>query len=91
MSFDGCWRRPVLLDANGAEFSGDDLVLALSNKDGGAHIDRLNEKTYALVHSNSAGFVRFGNEDAAGEPIADTDLRIGNTQYARPAEQVGSV
>ncbi|MDE1675509.1 hypothetical protein PWJ90_38705, partial [Nocardia gipuzkoensis] len=69
VSFDDWWRRPVLLDANGAEFSRKDLILALTNKDGGAHIDRLNEKTYALVHSNSAGFVRFGAGDPGVEPI----------------------
>lgn len=51
------WERPVILDANGAEFSRRDLVLALTNKDGGAHIDRLNEAIHAFVHSNSAGFV----------------------------------
>ncbi len=51
------WERPVIVDANGAEFSRRDLVLALANKDGGAHIDRLNEAIHAFVHSNSAGFV----------------------------------
>ncbi|MFE2961817.1 hypothetical protein [Nocardia tengchongensis] len=69
VSFDDWWHGAVLLDANGAEFSRKDLVLALANKDGGAHIDRLNENTYALVHSNSTGFTRFGGDNAAGEPI----------------------
>jgi hypothetical protein len=69
VSFDEWWSRPVLLDVNNAEFSRKDLVLALTNKDGGAHIDRLNEKTYALVHSNSAGFTRLGGDKALGEPI----------------------
>ena len=61
------WERPVILDSKGAEFSRRDLVLALANKDGGAHIDRLNEKTHAFVHSNSAGFVRI--DEARDEPI----------------------
>lgn len=69
VSFDDWWRRPVLLDANGAEFSRKDLVLALTNKDGGAHIDRLNETTHALIHSNSAGFERFGAGAPEAEPI----------------------
>lgn len=58
VTFDEWWERPVILDSNDAEFSRKELVLQLVNKDGGAHIDRLNEKTHALVHSNSAGFVR---------------------------------
>jgi hypothetical protein len=69
VTFDDWWERPVILDSNDAEFSRRDLVLALTNKDGGAHIDRLNEKTHALVHSNSAGFVRVGAPGAAQEPI----------------------
>lgn len=70
VSFSDWWERPVILDSNDAEFSRKELVLALVNKDGGAHLDRLNEKTHALVHGNSAGFVRI--DDTAGgtsEPI----------------------
>lgn len=69
VSFNDWWERPVILDSNNAEFSRKDLVLALTNKDGGAYIDRLNEKTHALVHSNSAGFVQIGAPDEAAEPI----------------------
>lgn len=69
VSFTDWWERPVILDSNNAEFSRKDLVLALTNKDGGAHIDRLNEKTHALVHSNSAGFVQVGAPGEAEEPI----------------------
>jgi len=58
VSFSDWWERPVILDSNDAEFSRRELVLALVNKDGGAHLDRLNEKTHAFVHGNSAGFVR---------------------------------
>lgn len=57
VSFSDWWERPVILDSNDNEFSRKELVLALVNKDGGAHLDRLNEKTHALVHGNSAGFV----------------------------------
>ena len=69
VSFDDWWNRPVLMDSKGAEFSRRGLVLALANKDGGAHIDRLNENTFALVHSNSAGWVRAGGGDGAVEPV----------------------
>jgi hypothetical protein len=69
VSFSDWWERPVILDANDAEFSRKELVLALTNKDGGAHIDRLNEKTHALVHLNSAGFVRIDTAGGPSEPI----------------------
>lgn len=67
--FSDWWERPVVLDSNDAEFSRKELVLALVNKDGGAHLDRLNEKTHALVHGNSAGFVRIDTAGGPSEPI----------------------
>lgn len=69
VSFGEWWERPVILDSNDAEFSRKELVLALVNKDGGAHLDRLNEKTHALVHGNSAGFVRIDTAGGTAEPI----------------------
>ena len=69
VSFKDWWERPVILDSNDAEFSRKELVLALVNKDGGAHLDRLNEKTHALVHGNSAGFVRVDMAGGPSEPI----------------------
>lgn len=69
VSFSDWWERPVILDSSDAEFSRKELVLALVNKDGGAHLDRLNEKTHALVHGNSAGFVRIDMAGGPSEPI----------------------
>jgi hypothetical protein len=69
VSFSDWWERHVILDSNGAEFSRKELVLALVNKDGGAHVDRLNEKTHALVHGNSAGFVCIDTAGGPSEPI----------------------
>lgn len=69
VSFSDWWERPVIVDSNDAEFSRKDLVLALVNKDGGAHLDRLNKKTHALVHGNSAGFVRIDTAGGPSEPI----------------------
>lgn len=70
VSFSDWWERPVILDSDDAEFSRKELVLALVNKDGGAHLDRLNEKTHALVHGNSAGFVRIDTVGGSTEPIS---------------------
>lgn len=55
VSFSDWWERSVILDSNDAEFSRKELVLALVNKDGGAHLDRLNEKTHALVTGTAQG------------------------------------
>ena len=59
----------AIVDSNDAKFSRKELVLALVNKDGGAHLDRLNEKTHALVNGNSAGFVRMSTAGGPSEPI----------------------
>lgn len=72
--FTDWWERAVILDGNGNEFSRKSLVLAMTNKDGGAHIDRLNAATYDFIHSNSAGFVSIsvpepGSPGGAAEPV----------------------
>ena len=69
VDFSDWWERPVILDSNDAEFNRKELVLALANKDGGAHLDRLNEKTHALVHGNSAGFVSIDMAGGPSQPI----------------------
>jgi hypothetical protein len=56
VSFEDWWRRPILHDLIGNHFSRADLVLALANKDGGAHIDAsLEEKYRQLTRENSLG------------------------------------
>ena len=43
-------------DQEGNEFSRKSLVLALANKEGGAHVDPESDDAYiAVVHSNSLG------------------------------------
>ena len=69
VAFEEWWTRPVLLDSNGAEFSRKSLVLALANKDGGAHIDRFNAATHALVHDNSVAWVRGFGGQSSSEPM----------------------
>ncbi|ROZ49405.1 hypothetical protein EEB13_05645 [Rhodococcus sp. WS3] len=64
VSFDDWWTRHVIKDANGNLFSRRDLVLALANKDGGAHIDRLQASTFALAHENSTGWIRMSDSGA---------------------------
>ncbi|HWX88337.1 MAG TPA: SEC-C metal-binding domain-containing protein, partial [Solirubrobacteraceae bacterium] len=68
VGFDDWWTRVVLRDQQGNGFSRADLVLALANKDGGAHIDTaLNEKYRELTRENSLGFTQ-----GPDQPIANS-------------------
>ncbi|ORB66938.1 hypothetical protein BST47_07680 [Mycolicibacterium tusciae] len=63
--FDEWWTNTVIKDAAGTEYSRRKLVLALSNKEGGAHVDPVADADYdALAKSNSLGWsVEVGEED----------------------------
>lgn len=55
--FDDWWLTTVLDDAAGHQFSRRDLILAVANQDGGAHVDaQLNPRYSALSRQNSLGF-----------------------------------
>lgn len=69
VDFEEWWVRPVILDSKGIRFSRKQLVLALANKDGGAHIDRLQASTFALIHENSAGWIRTDGLGSEPEPL----------------------
>lgn len=72
-SFDTWWKRPVLVDDQRVEFSRKDLVLALANQDGGAHVDPELDLTYArLSRQNSIGWFNLG-PDSKG-PIEGVEL-----------------
>jgi hypothetical protein len=61
LKFDEWWTIPVIRDGSRTDFSRRDLVLALSNQDGGAHIDpAISEAYYKLSRANSSGWVAFG-------------------------------
>jgi hypothetical protein len=58
------WAETVMRDATGNCFSRADLVLAVSNQDGGAHVDeRLNAAYAELTRGNSLGFSTSIGED----------------------------
>ena len=58
VDFDEYWNEPILVDADKNSFSRKDLICAVSNKDGGAHIDpSLNGKYAALTRNNSLGWM----------------------------------
>ena len=51
------WDMIVVKDANGEEFSRSDLVLALANQEGGAHIDpKSRQRIQALKRCETIGF-----------------------------------
>jgi hypothetical protein len=63
LSFPDWWEAVVIIDILGSRFSRKDLVLALANSDGGAHVDpQLTEAYAALSRSGSLGWI-VGNCD----------------------------
>jgi hypothetical protein len=54
VSFDEWWNRVIFVDQKGSETSRKDLILAIANKDGGAHVDPILDEKYAdLSRRNS--------------------------------------
>lgn len=54
VSFDRWWNRVIFVDEAGRETTRRDLILAVANKDGGAHVDPvLDEKYASLSRRNS--------------------------------------
>lgn len=72
---DEWWMEPVVRDASHALFSRKDFVLALSNKEGGAHVDpEISESYNRIAHLNSMGWTFSvtpeGNRVLTSGPIA---------------------
>ncbi|MDA3509304.1 hypothetical protein MJ004_12975 [Acinetobacter junii] len=73
-SFEEWWSQIVIEDVYGATFSRRQIVLALSNKDGGAHVDPLLDQDYInLTRHNSHGF---NYCDESGESISIADAAL---------------
>ena len=57
IAFEEWWNKIVFVDTLGNKLTRKDLVLAVSNKDGGAHVDpQLNSAYAALTRFNSLGW-----------------------------------
>lgn len=54
--FDEWWQTPVIKDSHREVFSRADLIKILANKDGGAHIDELQNRVRRLAHEGSLGW-----------------------------------
>jgi hypothetical protein len=76
------WGETVMRDAVGNSFSRADLVIAVANQDGGAHIDeRLNAAYAELTRGNSLGFTASHSEDGTGAAIG---IGIGQPSPGSP-------
>ncbi|WDI93605.1 YecA family protein [Xanthomonas campestris] len=70
-SFDEWWNSPVFVDSQKRHISRKELVLAVANQDGGAHVDPALDRKYAdLSRKNSLGWnISDGSrEDPMGGP-----------------------
>ena len=65
--FDEWWNAVIILDEGGQKFTRKDLVLALANKEGGAHVDPELDAAYgALSRSGSLGWMITGGRRESG-------------------------
>lgn len=72
--FEEWWKRIVLKDGAGEEWSRRDLVLKAANQDGGAHVDHsLDERYASLREDNSMGWI-YSNGASDSPPLNDPVL-----------------
>jgi hypothetical protein len=71
--FPDWWNQIVIVDSKKSKFNRRDLVLALANKDGGAHVDPELDQAYAdLTRNNSIGWVFSDGKEE--RPMGDVEL-----------------
>lgn len=61
VDFDEWWNRVIFIDKNASETSRKDLILALANKDGGAHVAPVLDEKYANLSRRNSLAWRFVN------------------------------
>jgi hypothetical protein len=72
-TFEAWWTEQVINDRSGGVFTRRDLILALVNKEGGAHVDpQLDEPYAALKSGKSLGFQV--SNGITSHPISDVQL-----------------
>jgi hypothetical protein len=74
--FSAWWTRTVIKDGAGAEFSRRDLILAVAHKDGGVHVDQLQEAYERLSRSNSLGWVLGDSKAPLNNPVLPSIRQI---------------
>jgi hypothetical protein len=61
VSFEEWWNRVIFIDKEGSKTSRKDLILAIANKDGGAHVDPVLDKKYANLSRRNSLAWRFSS------------------------------
>jgi len=61
ISFDEWWQGVIFVDQAGKETSRQDLILAVANTDGGAHVDPILDEKYANLSRNNSLNWRFSS------------------------------
>lgn len=89
IGFDSWWTDVVIRDAIGEEFSRRDLVLALANQEGGAHVDSLVEKRIVdLSRNNSLAAYAFTGTQVI--PFGNNPLKEAVRQIAWEVDETVS-
>ena len=71
--FPDWWNKVVVADSKKSKFNRRELVLALANKDGGAHVDPTLDERYAdLTRNNSVGWLV--SDGSNQKPLNDVEL-----------------
>lgn len=85
-TFDDWWLADVIDDQLGNRFTRRDLVLALANKEGGAHVDPELEEAYAaLSRSGSLGWIV--QNDTGARPLVESPVPASVRQIAYEVER----
>ena len=72
VKFPDWWNENVIVDSKKQKFNRRELILSLSNKDGGAHVDPELDESYAnLTRNNSVGWIT--SNGAGEEPLMDVE------------------
>jgi len=90
--FEDWWGRCVFRDAHGSQFTRKDLVLALANKEGGAHVDQELDAEYVrLSRENSLGWCfseRGEPRDWSNDPVPHSVRHVAHELLTTLHEQV---
>lgn len=72
VKFPEWWNESVIVDGKRQKFNRRELILALSNKDGGAHVDPELDESYAnLTRNNTVGWVY--SDGINDSPVIDVE------------------
>lgn len=91
LTFDAWWEQAVVDDKQGGVFTRKQLVMALANQDGGAHVDpRIEERYHALSRLNSLSIVWGMMTEDMADPseILEEDLLTPGTPVPACVRQI---